>query len=113
MIPKAFVVATAILASTVTPSMGFVMKPVPFQHKLASTAARFGTMKDSGDIKPNVEEEEEIESPNGSSVAVEEKTLDGEDNLEDDNIDNKEEESEETRFDKEQMQKAIQLANSW
>ena len=112
MIPKAFVVATAILASTVTPSMGFVMKPVPFQHKLASTAARFGTMKDSGDIKPNVEEEE-IESPNGSSVAVEEKTLDGEDNLEDDNIDNKEEESEETRFDKEQMQKAIQLANSW
>ena len=112
MIPKAFVVATAILASTVTPSMGFVMKPVPFQHKLASTAARFGTMKDSGDIKPNVEEEE-IESPNGSSVAVEEKTWDGEDNLEDDNIDNKEEESEETRFDKEQMQKAIQLANSW
>lgn len=110
MIQKAFVVATAILASTATLSMGFVTKPVQLQHKFASTAARFGTMKDSGDLSASVEKE--IESPNGSSVAVEEKTLNGEDNMGDDNIDDEEEETEETRFDKEQMQKAIQLANS-
>ncbi len=111
MIQKAFVVATAILASTATLSMGFVTKPVQLQHKFASTAARFGTMKDSGDLSASVEKE--IESPNGSSVAVEEKTLNGEDNMGDDNIDDDEEETEEARFDKEQMQKAIQLANSW
>mmetsp|Transcript_14887 Transcript_14887/g.14352 ORF Transcript_14887/g.14352 Transcript_14887/m.14352 type:complete len:691 (-) Transcript_14887:294-2366(-) len=109
MLQKSLVVAAAVLCSNATLSLGFVSAPLTSNNRLASTFRR-GTISASGDVvSPKKDEEEQTEDV-AIAEEVEIPLIDV--SSIDDLVDNNEEADEAVLFDKEQMQKAIQMANS-
>jgi pyrimidine deaminase RibD-like protein len=112
MIQKKLIIAAAVLYRNAEFSHGFISVPLK-SNRLVSTI-KFGTIRDSGDVAPPPEVEEDSIEINGSLSTGSSPVNDDAESPSsiDDLVENTEEEDETALFDKEQMQKAIQEANS-